>query len=515
MIPIKILTPAEMNRCDQATIQNGLPAIVLMERAAHSVVHAVLDEMDGVPEKTLILCGIGNNAGDGLCMARELTDLSSDCTVLMTMGLNKLSENAKREFNLLSKKNCTITTNFQSLENSLHTYDLIVDAIFGTGLDRPIPESVDAFLEKINCTNAYKCAVDVPTGINAYSGSLYSNHPFKADLTVTFAFPKSGMFFYPARKTVGKLKCSYIGISNETPETIGWEEKYWMNAQTAKKIQPTADPDAHKSSMGRIAVIGGSVHYKGAPLLTLMGALKSGAGMVQGILPSYDHQMYFTIPPEIILKEIDASHDYHGMNSLDEIVEYTQDADTLVIGPGMGRAYTTTTFVREFVMNTEKPLVIDADGLFAFSSPQALELLAKRSGRTILTPHMGEFSRLTGKSIEQIKANRFGILKKFAQESGCTVVLKDSTTLIGTSQGQLIVNTTGNEGLACGGSGDVLAGIIGTYLAKGMAPHRAAQLGVYIHGLAADLYKEKHHSSTFTPSILCEMLDTALLTLNR
>lgn len=514
MIPIKILTPAEMNRCDQVTIQNGLPSIVLMERAAHSVVHAILDEMGGVPKRPLVLCGIGNNAGDGLCIARELTDLSSKCTVLMTMGLDKLSENAKREFNLLSKKNCTITTDPNILENTLHSYDLIVDAIFGTGLDRPIPKSVDVFLEKVNWSNAFKCAVDVPTGINAITGSLLAKHPFNAELTVTFAFPKSGMFFYPARKLVGKLKCSYIGISNETPEAIGWQEKYWMNARTAKKILPPTDPDAHKSSMGRVAVIGGSAHYKGAPLLTLMGALKSGAGMVHGILPVYDHQMYFSIPPEIILKEINTSHDYHGMNSLDEIFENTQDSDALVIGPGMGRAYTTSVFVRDFVMGTEKPLVIDADGLYAFSSPQALELLAKRGGQTILTPHMGEFSRLTGKTIEQIKANRFEILKHFAQDNGCTVVLKDSTTLISTTEGQLIVNTTGNEGLACGGSGDVLAGIIGAYLAKGLQAHRAAQLAVYLHGLAADLYKEQHNSSTFTPSILCDMLDKALLTLS-
>lgn len=486
---------------------------MLMERAAHSVVHAILDDFGGVPEKALILCGIGNNAGDGLCMARELTDLSSHCTLLMTMGVGRLSPDAKRQFNLLSKKSCSITTDMASLKDSLDHYDLIVDAIFGTGLDRPIPNEIDDFLENVNYSDAFKCAVDVPTGINAVNGSLFAENPFYADLTVTFAFPKSGMFFYPARKLIGKLKCSYIGISNDTPKAIGWQEKYLMNALTAKNILPNAEPDVHKGSMGRLAVIGGSSDYKGAPLLSLTGALKSGAGMVKGILPEYHSQSFFTVDPEIIINQIPSSMDFHGLGSLDMILEKTQDADAYVIGPGLGRRYSTNCLVNEFISKTDKPVVIDADGLFALSTNESLDKLAKRKGETVLTPHMGEFSRLTGKSVAEIKANRFEILRTFATKHHCTVVLKDSTTLISTCQGQLIINTTGNEGLATGGSGDVLAGIIGAYLAKGMKPYRATQLGVYLHGLAADLYKKDHDSSTLTPSILCGMLDQALLTL--
>ena len=502
-----------MGKCDQYTIQQGIPSIVLMERAAHSVVHAIIDEFGGVPKKTLILCGIGNNAGDGLCMARELSDLSSNCTLLMTMGVGKLSPDARKQFNLVSEKSCTITTDMASLKDSLDQYDLIVDAIFGTGLDRPIPKEIDDFLEHINNSDAFKCAVDVPTGINAENGGLFAENPFYADLTVTFAFPKSGMFFYPARKTIGKLKCSYIGIPNDTPEAIGWQEKYLMNALTAKKILPIAEPDVHKGSMGRLAVIGGSSDYKGAPLLSLTGALKSGAGMVKGILPEYHSPSFFTVDPEIIINHIPSSLDFHGLESLELILEKTQDADAYVIGPGLGRRYSTTCLVNDFISKTDQPLVIDADGLYALSTFEALDKLAKRKGETVLTPHMGEFSRLTGKSVAEIKANRFEILRTFAKKHHCTVVLKDSTTLISTAQGQLIINTTGNEGLATGGSGDVLAGIIGAFLAKGMKPHRAAQLGVYLHGLAADLYKEEHESSTLTPSILCEMLDKAMMTL--
>ncbi|MFW6263382.1 MAG: NAD(P)H-hydrate dehydratase, partial [Thermotogota bacterium] len=169
--------------------------------------------------------------------------------------------------------------------------------------------------------------------------------------------------------------------------------------------------------------------------------------------------------------------------------------------------------VNDLISKTDKPFVIDADGLFALSTPEALQAMTTRKGETVLTPHMGEFSSLTGKPVPEIKANRFEILRSFAKKHRCTVVLKDSTTLISTTEGQLIINTTGNEGLATGGSGDVLAGILGAYLAKGMKPHRAAQLGVYLHGLAADLYKEEHESSTLTPSVLSEMLDQSMLTL--
>ncbi len=502
-----------MGKCDQHTINSGIPSIVLMERAAHSVVHAILDEFGGVPEKTLVLCGVGNNAGDGLCVGRELSDLSSNCTILMTMGVEKLSGDAQKQFNLLSKKGCRITTDIHAQENTLEDYDLIVDAIFGIGLNRPIPETIDDFLKKVNQANAFKCAVDVPTGINALNGSLFAKHPFYADLTVTFAFPKSGMVFYPARKTIGKLKCSYIGISNDTPEDIGWHEKYLMNALTAKRLLPYADPDVHKGSMGRLAVIGGSADYKGAPLLSLTGALKSGAGMVKGILPEYHSQSFFTVNPEIIINHIPSSLDFHGLESLELILEKTEDADAYVIGPGLGRRYSTTCLVNDLISKTDKPFVIDADGLFALSTPEALQAMTTRKGETVLTPHMGEFSSLTGKPVPEIKANRFEILRSFAKKHRCTVVLKDSTTLISTTEGQLIINTTGNEGLATGGSGDVLAGILGAYLAKGMKPHRAAQLGVYLHGLAADLYKEAHESSTLTPSVLSEMLDQSMLTL--
>src|SRR6056297_149373 len=313
-----------MGKCDQYTIQQGIPSMVLMERAAHSVVHAILDEFEGVPQKTLVLCGIGNNAGDGLCIARELTDLSSDCTVLMMMGVGKLSGDAQKQFNLLSEKDCNITTDIQSQQELLDQYDLIVDAIFGTGLNRAIPKSIDGFLGKVNRSNAFKCSVDVPTGINAINGSLFAENPFYADLTVTFAFPKSGMFFYPARKTIGKLKCSYIGIPNETPNAIGWQEKYLMNASTAKRILPIADPHVHKGCMGRLAVIGGCQDYKGAPLLTLKAALKSGAGMVKGILPSYRSQSMFNIAPEVIVPDIISSFNYHELESLDEILSKTQ-----------------------------------------------------------------------------------------------------------------------------------------------------------------------------------------------
>ncbi len=487
--------------------------MVLMERAAHSVVHAILDEFEGVPQKTLVLCGIGNNAGDGLCIARELTDLSSDCTVLMMMGVGKLSGDAQKQFNLLSEKDCNITTDIHSQEELLDQYDLIVDAIFGTGLNRAIPEPMDSFLAKVNQSDAFKCAVDVPTGINAVNGTLFAVNPFYADLTVTFAFPKSGMFFYPARKTIGKLKSSYIGISNETPKAIGWQEKYLMNALTAKRILPSSDPDVHKGSLGRLSVIGGCSDYKGAPLLALKAALKSGAGMVKGIFPQYSSPSFFNIPPEIIINTVSTSQDHHGYESLEEILNKTADADAFVIGPGLGRLYSTTQFVIDFILKTRKPILIDADGLFAFSSPEGLETLAKRGGEIVLTPHMGEFSRLTGKTVTEIKERRFEILRDFAKRHQCTVVLKDATTVICTHEGQIIVNITGNEGLATGGSGDVLSGIIGAFLARGLQGHRAAQLGVYLHGLTADIYKKEHESSTFTPSTICEMLDEAMMTL--
>ncbi len=510
MIKVKILTPQEMNRCDSYTIEMGISSTVLMERAAHSVVHAIVDEKGFIPKRTLIVCGKGNNAGDGLCIARELSDLSSECTILMALGLEGLSVETQRQFNLLQGKRCAITTDFKALAQTLDKYDLIVDSLFGTGLTRPISEELDEFLEKLNKARAFKCAVDVPTGINATNGSLFAGNPFLADLTVTFAFPKSGMFFYPARAAIGKLKCSYIGISNETPEKIGWSEKYLMNSQTAKSILPQSNPDAHKTTLGRLCVIGGSDKYKGAPMLALKGALKTGVGMLTGIIPRYSSQLPFHIPPEIIIDDTCSSKNFHRFESLRDILSQSDEFDAFVIGPGMGRSYSTGEFIRDFVLKTQKPLLIDADALYAFSSQQALDLLANKAGQTVLTPHMGEFSRLTGLSVDEIKHDRCHILSAFSKRHDCTVVLKDSTTLISTQSGQIIFNTTGNEALATGGSGDVLSGIIGGFLAQGVQAHRAAQLGVYLHGLSADLYKKEHDSATFTPSMISEWLSEAM-----
>ncbi len=510
MITIKILIPEEMRKCDRYTIDViGVPSLVLMEKAAHTVCQSIYKKYGQVPQNALILCGTGNNAGDGLAVARELTDLGCQCKVCMCMGIKNLSPDTLAEFNLLAATECEIMANRDFNEELSEKYEIIIDAIFGTGLNREIPEKIDRLLKKINRCSANKIAIDVPTGIDSETGFLLAENPFMADITVTFAFKKTGLLFYPAKKYVGELITTYIGISQDTPEKIKWKRKYIINRELASQKIPQRCGDGHKGTFGKLCVIGGSEKYKGAPVLSMKAALKSGVGLIKGIVPKYTGSCNFYTPEMIVTDEY-ADNNFHNLSNYEDLIEEANSCDAVVIGPGLGRHKQTIRFVRKFITEYTNPLLIDADGLFAVSGKSTMDLLAKRNAATVITPHMKEFSRLTGYTIDEIKKDRVHILENVAEKYKSTIVLKDSTTLIATSSKEVFINTSGNNGLASGGSGDVLSGIIGTFLAQGVPSIDASIAGVYLHGLSADLYTEKKYIGSFLPSDICELLPVTI-----
>jgi len=540
VITIKVLDPLEMKKADQYTIESrGIPSIVLMERAAHSAVRAILEFSDSEryptenrnsrvknPEKVLVLCGIGNNGGDGLAAARELSDLGWRVTVLVLtdkaghFGINKLSGNAGTEFNLLKDTDVEIIADPDYNNLDLTAFDLYIDAIFGTGLSRRIPGFMEAVLQEINTMNGLKVALDVPTGIDSRNGLLYADNPFKADMTVSFAFPKTGLLFYPAREYVGQLRVTYIGISSNTPEELGradWKEKYLMNHRTARRDLPVRKPDGYKGTFGRVAVIGGSHRYRGAPVLALKAALKSGTGLLTGIMPCMSpgktNPVYsFGIPPEIMLNSPPESLDFHGFNSLNTIIDSVNEQDVVLLGPGMGREYSTQCLVLELITQLKMPLVLDADALFALAGEDVYDFLSKNSKEReiVLTPHIVEFSRLIKKDPVDIRRNLVDEAVDFSSRTGTTLVLKGATTIVATPLGQAVLNISGNQGLATGGSGDCLGGMIASFIGQGLNAVSASKLGVYLHGLTSDLYAENGHAGSFTPTDLINYIPLAL-----
>ncbi len=513
---MKILTPEEMRKCDAYTTEKeGIDENTLMERAGHAVVRTIVEEFRTGGKNMLILCGNGNNGGDGLVMARELSDLGYHVNVLMVLGISKLSMGNRKNLELLSHYPVKIAVcNETNLKESGicfsdKPYDIIVDSIFGTGLYKKIPKYIDEFLETINKSPAIKIAVDVPTGINCENGQLLAENPFQADLTVSFAFPKTGSLVFPAREHVGKLRIAYIGIKNDTPEKIGWEPKFLMNEKTAGKLIPKRNSSGHKGTFGKVVVIGGSGQYRGAPVLSAKAAFTTGCGMVNLVSASKEMEPYSF--PELIRHEvINYANDgeYLSYCNFDEISEIIAGKDVMILGPGLGRQYSTSMLVMNLLENTDIPVVLDADGLYALSET-SVKIPESRMANMVLTPHIKEFSRLCKIPIDIIERNYIQIGKEFAVKTGCTLVLKSSTTVIFTSQGEAILNVSGNSGLAKAGSGDVLAGIIGGFIAQGCSTLRSAQLGVFMAGLSAEIYADENPEHTFTPSKVIEYLPKA------
>jgi len=516
---MKILTPEEMRRCDEYTIKNiGIGSNVLMERAGHSVVRTILEEKKfGNPKvripRVLILCGNGNNGGDGLVIARELNDLGYEVEVCMMMGISGLSKNSARNLEILTGYGVGVSSNnysticevSQKLE--LSYYHIVIDAIFGTGQNRNVPEYIDEMMLKINRSKSWKVAVDVPTGINCQNGELLADDPFKADLTVSFAFPKIGSLLYPAREFIGKLRIAYIGIKNNTPQVIGWNPKYLMNVETASKYMPRRNPGGHKGSFGKTIVVGGCSKYRGAPVLASKAAFETGCGMVHMVSPNAETEPFSF--PELIRHHV--GNDYKGylsMKDIDDILPLTKDMDVMVLGPGIGRAYSTSMMVMELIRKTELPMILDADALYALSLDLG-KIDRNRMKNIILTPHMKEFSRLCNIPMDKLMKNYLDTGVEFARETGAVLVLKSATTVIFTPDGELILNTSGNSGQAKAGSGDVLAGVIGGFVSQGCSCLRAAQLGVFAAGLSADIYTLNNQEYTLTPSKVIDNLQAA------
>ncbi len=490
---MKIVTGNQMKNIDRRAIREfGIPGPVLMENAAAALLAEMEHFFDGLGGmKVGVICGKGNNGGDGLALARRLSIHGVLVRVALLAPLSAVSGEAKVNLSILRKTDVEILPNAstRTLSDVISWSDVLVDAMLGVGLSSPLKGIYAQAVELINASGRPVVAVDIPTGINADTGAVMGAAVL-ADLTVTMALLKRGLVLYPGAHFAGTIRVADIGIPPEVVE----KEKitvHLLDRGYAWGILRHRYPDTHKGDYGHLMVLAGSLGKAGAAVMAARGALRTGAGLVSvatpnSIVPIIQQQIFeaMCIPSA---ESIDGTL---GIGAEGELLKAAEKMSACAIGPGLSTHYETVQVVRNLIQRLAIPMVIDADGLNAIAGSVAI--LKKVKAPVVLTPHPGEMGTLLGLSSVDVQKDRIGIASEFAVKHNATLVLKGAGTVVAGLDGEVFINSTGNPGMATGGTGDVLTGMIGSLLAQDYPAVQAACLGVYLHGLAGDLAaKEK------------------------
>lgn len=462
-----------MNMADHRTIvEHGVPSLVLMERAALACME-VLDECDLLKERIGVVCGVGNNGGDGLALARLLHLRGCDVLVYLPGDPHKMTEEAARQLTICRGYQVKIAEEFFELSDC----KVLVDAVFGVGLSRKITGTYADVIRKMNTLSASKLAVDIPSGISADNGSIHGI-AFQADMTVTFSYAKVGQMVFPGKAYCGTLYVKDIGITaGETAE----KSKYCCCTADDLTRLPVAAIDSHKGSRGKVLCIAGSREMGGAAYLAGHAALVSGCGMVRIYTPVCNRDMILTRLPEALV----TCYDTFKEEQLHSCMDW---ADVIAIGPGLGTQNEAVEILAYVLRHAEVPVIIDADALTIVADH--LDWLKDTSVPVVVTPHMGEMTRLSSCSMEELKEHKLEVCERFAQTYDVICVLKDAACMTAIPRGRLWINPSGNAGMATAGSGDVLTGMIAGLTAQGLQADISAPLGVYLHGLAGERASE-------------------------
>lgn len=466
----RILTGKQMKMLDSYTIDHiGIPSLVLMERAGLSVFEVLKEEQISL-KRVLILCGSGNNGADGVVIARLLFMAGYEVDVCILGKPEYFTKEMKKQIDIGKNYGISFVKSFHITE-----YTVIVDAVFGVGLSREITGSIKEIIQELHNFSGKIVSVDIPSGICADTGAILGC-AVRADITVTFGYKKAGLCLYPGAEYAGKIITADIGIYNQ-PGLLQAPQIFSYTKEDLKKIQ--RKKDGNKGNFGKILLIAGNREIFGAAYLSGMAAMRTGAGMIK-ICTHKQNKALFSCFPEAMLLCYDEKQDITN-----ELLESLKWADVVGIGPGLGLDSQAGKLLDTVLSNTHKPLVIDADAIGLLKSRE--NILKNYSDEVILTPHLGEFSRLTDISVKKWKENPIKITEKIAKTLSVVLVCKDARTIISKGNEKIYMNLSGNDGMATAGSGDVLTGIILSFLAQGKKAEEAACLGVYLHGLAGDL----------------------------
>jgi NAD(P)H-hydrate epimerase len=493
---IKAVTAKQMRDMDRRAIEEmGVPSLVLMENAGLAVARAIREK---IPElrgsRVNIFAGKGNNGGDGLVVARHLINAGADVAVFLVATMAEVKGDAKANLDAFTAmggkvKEFIIERHIKNFKLKFAHTTVVVDALMGTGAVSAPKGFYGRVIEVMNAQGRLKVAVDIPSGILSDSG-VVPGVCFKADVTVTFGAPKVGMLIHPARAFVGELTVADISI----PAKVLAESPcvaYVPEPRDIRAMLPKRPADAHKGVFGHLLLACGSTGMGGAGVLAALAALRAGTGLVTLAAPSGVAVAYETWALEAIGLPLPQTQSGGiAEEAFDRFINAVEGKTAVLIGPGLGQDPSTGRFIRRAVAHIDKPLVLDADGLNLIKDDAGV--LKNRKAPTIITPHPGEMARLVKKTTMQVQSDRLGEALALARETGAVVVLKGAGTVIALADGRAFINPTGNHGLASGGTGDALAGLIGGLLAQGAEPENAAIAGVYIHGMTADIFAAKH-----------------------
>lgn len=490
---MKLALAAEMRNIDKMAINDfGVPEIALMENASREIcrnVEYVLGDLRG--KRICVLCGTGNNGGDGLAAARHLSNSGAKVKIFLLGRKERLTPSAEVNYNIVVNMGMEVQAldgpkDWEKLKVVLKFSDIIVDGIVGTGFKGKLRESTKRLIDMANNSGLPILAIDVPSGVIADTGQI-SESAVRAVLTVTLGIPKWGTLFSPGAVLAGRLVVDGIGIPQVLLEDDDIRQSL-IDADLAKKIVLPRAMDVHKGSCGRILVIGGSLGMTGAPAMAAEAALRTGAGIVTlATAESLNDILEVKLTEVMTLPLPEHERGILGIEALDKLLEICKSYDMAIIGPGLGRHQSTQELVRKFVQQAEVPLLIDADAIYAFRRQP--ELLANCKYVPVLTPHMGEMASLIDTSVSELRSELLDTTRGAAEECNAIFVVKSECTIVVYPDGEAYASSKGNSSMATAGSGDVLAGTIGG-MYRQTVEGRSAIAGVYIHGRAGDLADE-------------------------
>lgn len=499
-----LVTGEEMQRYDNHTIMHfKVPALLLMEQAAIASVDEIVGLFPAGKEHILILAGCGNNGGDAMAVARLLFQRGYEITVAIISSsppeTAAFSESAKVQYEILKQMNIPIVTNLPS-----DSYDIVIDGIFGVGLNRDITGKVASVIDTVNTMPGYKIALDIPSGIHAGTGHLCGT-AFLANCTITYAFLKRGLYLSSGAKYAGKIIKKNIGITRDS--FLEQPPKMFTLCGEVKEYLPPRNPRGHKGTFGKVLLIAGSKEIGGAAILAGKASFMSGCGMLRICTHKEQKTEILTLLPEAMIDTYE---------TIDEAIVQARKgivwADVIAMGPGIGTREISHALLKTIIMESSKPLILDADALNLLGDTSNYQLLQKYQTKDalrrnlILTPHPMELSRISGAGREELAQNGLEIAQKIAEELHAVVVKKDARTIVCAKDMPYIINLLGNSGMATAGSGDVLTGIIATLLAFKLPAYQAAAIGVYIHAIAGDFAAKQKNEYSMLASDICNAL---------
>ena len=487
-----LLTEKQMRVGDDRTIHEfGVPSMVLMERAALKSVE-VLEEAGMDCSEVLVVCGSGNNGGDGFAIARLLHLKGYNVYPVFVGNETSRSEETKQQMGILEKYGVSIGNTIEKRE-----YSVIIDAVFGIGITREITGHYADVIKQMNRLRGGKAAIDIPSGIDAAGGQVMGT-AFRADLTVTFACEKLGTVLFPGCEYAGRTVVTDIGIDPrmfENDVTVC----HTYELSDLPFLIPRRRVNSHKGTYGKVLMITGSSGMAGAAYLSAKAAYETGAGLIRIYTAEENQTVLQTLLPEAIIKP------YAGYDR-DELRRCIDQADVVAVGCGLGKSETAVKLLTETVSYCKKPCIIDADGINILSEQK--ELI--KGGNFLLTPHLKEMSRLIKQPVEEIAAKRFEAAGALVRDTGIVCVLKDARTVVAAPEQPNYLNTSGNAAMAKAGAGDVLTGIITALLAQGMTLSGAGKAGVFLHGLSGDAASRKKGSYSVSATDLTEAISNVL-----